>query len=100
MIIKVVSAKYLNDYKIELLFNNGIIKITNLENELDGEVFKPLKDLNTFKSFSIATNTIEWANGADFASEYLYMISDYVTPADKENDSLMPIVNKLYEIAN
>lgn len=44
----------------------------DLENELNGTVFMPLKDKSKFMKFSIVFNTIEWENGADFAPEYLY----------------------------
>ncbi len=72
--IKVVKAKYLEDYKIELEFSDGKTKIVDLSNEFYGEVFEPLKDVDYFKKFSLNPFTIEWGNGADFAPEYLYKI--------------------------
>ncbi len=74
MFIEVIKANYLNGYKIFLEFNDGVSKTVDLENELNGEVFQPLKNMNYFKTFSIKFNTIEWDNGADFAPEYLYQI--------------------------
>ena len=74
MFIEVVKADYLEDYKIKLLFNDGLSKTVDLENELHGEVFEPLKDKSFFKDFKISFNTIEWKNGADIAPEYLYEI--------------------------
>jgi hypothetical protein len=74
MFLEVTKATYLRDYKILLHFNNGISKIVDLENELDGAIFEPLKDKSNFMSFSIKYNTIEWGNGADFAPEYLFQI--------------------------
>lgn len=74
MFLEVKSAEYLEDYKVYLGFNNGVSKTVDLENELEGEVFQPLKDKNLFKNFSIKFNAIEWGNGADFAPEYLYEI--------------------------
>ena len=76
MFIEVKSAEYLEGYKIKLLFNNGVTKIVDLRNSLIGPVFEPLRDLNVFRSFTIKFNTIEWANGADFAPEYLYEIGE------------------------
>ena len=74
MFLEVSSAKYLGDYKISLLFNNGESKTVDLSDKLIGKVFEPLKDKAYFQSFAIKFNTIEWSNGADFAPEYLYEI--------------------------
>lgn len=70
-LLKVQNAKYIRDFVIHLQFNNGIEKDVNLENELWGEVFEPLKDVNLFKKFKLNKWTIEWENGADFAPEFL-----------------------------
>lgn len=72
MFIEVIKAVYLEDYKIELQFNNGESFVVDFENQLQGKVFLPLKDKIVFQKFSIAFNTIEWENGADFAPEFLY----------------------------
>ena len=72
MFLEISEATYIEDYKIELQFNNGETCLVDLENELNGTVFNPLKDKNNFRKFSIVFNTIEWENGADFAPEYLY----------------------------
>ena len=74
MIPKVTEAKYSGDYKIWLRFSDGTEGEINLEKELWGEVFEPLKEKNVFSAFSVdpELNTIVWPNGADFAPEYLY----------------------------
>lgn len=74
MFLEITNAKYLNGFRISLEFNNGESKTVDLMDELDGEVFQPLKDIEYFKDFSVKYNTIEWKNGADFAPEYLYAI--------------------------
>ena len=74
MFLEVLSAKYLGDYKINLLFNNGESKTVDLSDQLNGKVFEPLKDMAYFQSFAVKFNTIEWSNGADFAPEYLFEI--------------------------
>ena len=74
MFLEVSEAKYLCDYKINLIFNNGESKTVDLSDKLFGHVFEPLKDKNYFRLFTIKYNTIEWSNGADFAPEYLYEI--------------------------
>ena len=73
--LEVIKAKYLQEYKLKVWFNNGQIRLVDLEDHLQGEVFEPLKDIEQFKDFTINFNTIEWKNGADFAPEYLYEVS-------------------------
>ena len=71
-VIRIISADYLEDYKIKLKFNDGLEKRIDLEKELYGEIFEPLKNMDYFKNFSLNHFTIEWPNGADFAPEFLY----------------------------
>ena len=84
MFLEVTQAKYLNGYRILLTFNNGVKKIVDLQNELNGKIFEPLKNKEKFKKFSIKFNTIEWENGADIAPEYLYQIGVTKEIAEKE----------------
>jgi hypothetical protein len=74
MILHVREAKYLHDFVIWLRFNNGAEGEIDLKNELDGEVFEPLKNVELFKKFKVdpAIQTIVWQNGADMAPEFLY----------------------------
>ena len=74
MFLELTQASYINDFKLSLKFNDGVEMTVDLEHELNGTVFKPLKDKIKFQRFSIVFNTIEWENGADFAPEYLYEI--------------------------
>jgi hypothetical protein len=73
-LIWVESAEHLGDFKLRVVFNNGVVKTVNLENQLDKPVFLPLKDVAFFKNFKLNPFTIEWENGADFAPEFLYSI--------------------------
>ena len=76
MFLHVTDVTYLKEYQLRLSFDNGDIKDVDLEGELYGEVFEPLKEVEYFKQVKVnpETNTIEWPNGADFAPEYLYEI--------------------------
>ncbi|MCX6257905.1 MAG: DUF2442 domain-containing protein [Bacteroidia bacterium] len=70
--IKVTQAKYIEGFILEIKFSDGNTKLVDFKNELWGEIFEPLKDINYFKKFSLNPFTIEWANGADFSPEFLY----------------------------
>ena len=77
MFVYIKNAKYLEDYKIEILFNNNKKGIVDLEDDLYGEVFEPLKDKKLFSKIKVDKDleTIVWENGADLAPEYLYFKS-------------------------
>ena len=74
MFLHVVKAEYIDGYTIKVQFNNGETGTVDLQNELDGEVFEPLRDLSNFKKFHVdpELETIVWENGADLAPEFLY----------------------------
>ena len=73
MFLHVTKVNYLKRYCLRLEFNNDTVKDVDLEKELYGEIFEPLKDVGFFKQVSVnpQTKTIEWPNGADFAPEFL-----------------------------
>jgi len=72
---QLTQAEYAGEYRIKVIFDNGVEGILDLENELWGEVFEPLKDTSKFKNFVLDTElrTIVWpATGADLAPEFIY----------------------------
>ena len=77
MFLEITHASYISDFKVSLTFNNGVEMTVDLEKELTGSAFTPLKDKEKFKKFAIVFNTIEWENGADFAPEYLYDLGTF-----------------------
>jgi len=74
MFLHVTNAKYIEDYKIEVSFNNGKKGVADLMETLKGTIFEPLKDKSTFSNFCIdkELETIVWPNGTDLAPEYIY----------------------------
>ncbi len=74
MIPQVIEATYAHDYVIHLIFADGTEGDVDLAQELYGKLFEPLKNIETFKQFTIHLDfhTLCWPNGADFAPEFLY----------------------------
>jgi len=74
MFLHIVSAKYIKDYKIEIVFSNGRKGIADLDGSFRGSVFEQLKDKEFFSKMTVDRDleTIIWPNGADFAPEFLY----------------------------
>jgi hypothetical protein len=74
MIPRVVEASYVRDFVIHIRFADGTSGDVDLEQELDGPIFEPLRDREYFSKFGVhpELHTITWPNGADFAPEFLY----------------------------
>jgi hypothetical protein len=68
------SVEYVGGYKVRLAFSDGAVGVVDLESELWGEVFEPLRDPEQFRRFRLDTelNTVTWPSGADLAPEFLY----------------------------
>jgi len=72
MYLSVKKVKPLNDYKLELTFENNETKIFDVKPYLDTGLFKTLKDEHIFKMVKVSYDTIEWPNGIDLDPEVLY----------------------------
>ncbi len=73
--ITVVAAKYLKDYKIEVVFSDNLQGIVDLENVIKNDhrsIFYQLKDKKKFSDIKIELDTISWSNGLDLAPEFLH----------------------------
>ena len=70
----VVEARYVGGYVIWLRFRDGTSGEIDLDRELYGTVFEPLRDPAVFSQFEIHSefHTLTWPNGADFAPEFLH----------------------------
>jgi hypothetical protein len=77
----VKNATYVSEYKLLLTFEDGSVRLVDLETHLDGEIFEPLKDINYFKTVRVNPDldTIVWENGADMSPDFLYEIGVSVT---------------------
>ena len=73
MLLHIVEAEYIADYKIWLRFDDGAEGEVDLASELAGPVFQPLRNLQMFRRFRLhpELRTLVWPNGADFAPEFL-----------------------------
>ncbi len=72
--IRLVEARYVRDYVIWLRFSDDLAGEVDLRDELDGPVFEPLRQMETFRRVRLhpELHTVVWPNGADFAPEFLH----------------------------
>ena len=72
--LKVIDVEFVKNYELLITFNDGVRKIADLKPYLTGEVFGELMAPEQFVQYGLTGYTIEWANGADLAPEFLYDI--------------------------
>ena len=72
----VKDFKYINDYRLNITFENGVQKEVDLKSYIGGGIFEPLRNVDYFKrvKFNPDIDTIYWENGADLAPDFLYEI--------------------------
>lgn len=76
--LEICDAKYVGDYKIYLVFNNGREGIANLEKALFNDirsVFSQFRDKERFANFKVDHGTVIWSDEFDLASEYLFYLA-------------------------
>jgi len=72
MYLSIKKVKPLDDYNLELTFENNEIRIFDVKPYLDTGLFKTLKDEKIFKMVKVSYDTIEWPNKVDLDPEVLY----------------------------
>lgn len=74
MLLQVNKAHYLHDYKLYIQFNDGTegnIDLRETIFEDNRKIFTQLREIEEFKKFKIALNTVCWFNNLDLAPEYM-----------------------------
>jgi hypothetical protein len=73
----ITHVEYDHAFKLRLTFETGEVRLADLADHLDGEIFEPLRNLALFRQ--VRTNpdldTVVWPNGADMSPDFLYEIS-------------------------
>jgi Protein of unknown function (DUF2442) len=72
--IRLISAKPLPDYKLQVVFNDGTEGIFCVEPKQRGGVFLRLLDLNVFNAVSVNSDfgCVEWPGGVDLCPEAMH----------------------------
>ncbi len=91
----VISAKYLDGYKIEVTFDNGKTGVVDFSAYPDrGGVFKRFTDMNFFKSCQVneELGVLAWGTEIDIAPETLYSLAtgaslpEWMVAEDSDSD--------------
>ncbi len=72
--IRIETVEPLEGYVLRLGFNDGSSRDVDLEPELWGPVFEPLRDPDVFRQVAVdgELGTIVWPNGADMDPDVLH----------------------------
>ena len=72
----VTSVCHERNYTLRVGFEDGSVKLVDLHQHLDGEMFQPLKDIGQFRTCHLDPDldTVVWDNGADMSPDFLYKI--------------------------
>ena len=69
----VATVRPLDNYQLEVTFDDGTNGVVSLKDRLFGPVFEPLRDPAMFRQVTVDEfGAICWPNGADLAPDALY----------------------------
>jgi hypothetical protein len=73
MMPRVIKVAPLPHYRLYVEFDDGVSGTIDLSGELDGEVFRPLRDEATFHQVAVDEfGAVCWPNGPDLAPDAMH----------------------------
>jgi len=72
---RVKAVKPLQNHKLKLTFNNGEIRVFDVQPYLAKGVFQELNNETLFKKVKVSLGSIQWQNGQDLCPDTLYLES-------------------------
>ena len=82
--VDVTAVRVLARYVVELAFDDGSVKVIDLEDWLQGSAFEPVRthyDVFCAVTVNPESGTIEFPNGADLSPTALYLAAKPAVPA-------------------
>ena len=75
MVPRPKEVKPLENYNLEIVFDNGEKKIYDMSHLIEMSFYKKLKNKNIFNTVKVSDITLEWATGEDICPEEIYQNS-------------------------
>jgi len=69
---RAIDVKIINEYNIEITFNNGEKRVLDITPYFKFKIFQELKEKDNFEKVKVSGLSIEWENGADICPDELY----------------------------
>ena len=73
MIPRVRAVRALDDYELEIAFENGEVRRFDVKPYLDRGVFVRLREPEAFRDVSAVAGSIQWGNGLDLSYDTVYI---------------------------
>lgn len=77
---RVKTVKPIINFQLLIGFENGEIRIFDVNPYLDKGIFKELKSVEVFNSATVVDGTVQWSNKADLCPDTLYVDGVIVNP--------------------
>ena len=74
MLLRVTAVEPLENYRLRVTFNDGVVRVVDCSFLLHGTLGEPLRDLDYFRQVRVDDDarTVVWPNGLDPAPEVLH----------------------------
>ncbi|MEK6557043.1 MAG: DUF2442 domain-containing protein [Candidatus Margulisiibacteriota bacterium] len=82
MYLGIIDVKALDDFILQLTFENREVRQFDMKSYLQRGIFMELQDVRQFNRVKVSFDSIEWPNGADLDPELLYDESKAVEVID------------------
>ncbi len=66
------EVKPLNNFNLQVLFDNGEVKIYDMSKLIEEPFYRKLKNKHMFDTVKVSDITLEWATGEDICPDELY----------------------------
>jgi len=86
MVPRPKAVKPLDNYCLQVSFDNGETKIYNMSSLIEKPFYGKLKNKYIFNTVKVSDITLEWASGEDICPNELYYNSRQVTNQKPQGD--------------
>jgi len=86
----VKAVRALDDYELELSFDNGESRRFDAKPYLDRGIFVRLRDHAVFRAARVVAGSVEWPNGLDLSYDTLYIEGQPIAAPTRRADQSNP----------
>ena len=86
----VKSVRALEDYELDVSFDNGESRRFDVKPYLGRGIFVRLRDHDAFRAVRVVAGSVEWANGLDLSYDTLYVEGQPIVAATRKTEQSNP----------